>query len=167
MSSIMKKHPNIGHYLDFQAPDNHHYNGSDELLTVNSPIGKKLGLQKMGVHIQVLKPGRRTSWPHAEKDEEEFVYVIDGKVDAWMDGELYPLEAGSLVAFPSGTGISHTIINNYKENALLLVGGESIKGCKVYYPFHEARNEECKKNDQFWDECPRKNLKPDNSIPKK
>lgn len=161
----MKKHPNIGHYLDFQEPDNHTYNGSDELLSIGSPIGKNLGLQRTGVHIEILKPGRRTSWPHAEKDEEEYVYVIDGKVDAWIDGELYSMTEGMFVAFPSGTGIAHTIINNYEKDAKLLVGGESIKGCKVFYPFHPARNEEVRKKGTLWEDCPCKDLDPKKSIP--
>jgi uncharacterized cupin superfamily protein len=163
----MKKHPNIGHYLDFQEPDNHTYKGSDELLSIGSPIGKKLGLQRTGVHIEVLKPGRRTSWPHAEKDEEEYVYVIKGKVDAWLDGELYPMTEGMFVAFPSGTGIAHTIINNYSEDAKLLVGGESIQGCQVFYPFQPERNEEIKKQGRLWENCPDKKLSPEKSIPKK
>src|SRR5262245_64118036 len=63
-------------------------------------------------HHERLMPGRRVSWPHAEADEDEFVFVIEGEPDLWIDGELRRLKAGDGVGFPSGTGISHTFINN-------------------------------------------------------
>ena len=69
----------IGNYKDLQEPDNNRYQGSTELLSVGAPIGKKLGLKAIGIHIETLPPGRRTSWPHAESAEEEFAYVIEGK----------------------------------------------------------------------------------------
>nr|MBA2404737.1 cupin domain-containing protein [Bdellovibrionales bacterium] len=98
----------IGHYLDFLDDDDAHYPGSDELLSIGSAVGKKLGLKKIGIHIETLLPGRRTSWPHAESEEEEFGFVIEGNPDVWIDGTLHALKPGDFVAFPSGTGIAHT-----------------------------------------------------------
>jgi uncharacterized cupin superfamily protein len=72
-------------------------------------------------------PGERTSWPHAESIEEEFAYVLEGYPDAWINGFLHPLVAGDFVAFPSGTRIAHTFLNNTDKNVLLLVGGEATK----------------------------------------
>ena len=37
-------------------------------------------------------PGRRTSYPHAESAEEEFVYVLEGHPDVWIDGTLHHLD---------------------------------------------------------------------------
>ena len=145
----------IGNYKDFIEEDNACYPGSDELLSIGSPVGKKLGLQKIGVHIETLPAGRRSSWPHAEKDEEEFAFVIKGEVDVWINGVLHPLKEGDFVAFPSGTGIAHTFINNSKQNCLLLVGGEaSKKENKIYYPMHPKRNEEMKARGCLWEDCP-------------
>jgi hypothetical protein len=64
-----------------------------------------------------FRPGHRISWPHAESREEEFVYVLDGEVDAWIDGELHRMRAADLAAFPSGTGICHTFLNNGANEA--------------------------------------------------
>jgi uncharacterized cupin superfamily protein len=41
--------------------------------------GKVAGLVRIGVNLQRLPPGTRSSWPHAEENEEEFVYVLEGK----------------------------------------------------------------------------------------
>jgi uncharacterized cupin superfamily protein len=88
------------------------YPKSDELLCHGRAIGKHTGLLRIGLHVVRLEPGHRTSYPHAESSEEEFVYVLDGEVDAWIDGELHPMKAGDLAAFPAGTGICHSFLNN-------------------------------------------------------
>ncbi len=96
------------------------YPHSHEVLGYGRAIGRTAGLKKIGLHLVRLPPGQRTSWPHAEETEEEFVYVLDGAVDAWIDGTIHPMQAGDLAAFPSGTGIYHTFINNGDREARLL-----------------------------------------------
>lgn len=150
----------IGNYKDFIEKDDSHYPGSDELLSIGCPIGKKLGLKKIGIHIETLPPGRRTSWPHAESDEEEFVFVIEGNPSAWIDGKIYDLNPFDFVAFPSGTGIAHTIINNSQKPVLLLVGGEATKPHnKIFYPEHAKRNQEMKEKGCLWENPPQKGVK--------
>ena len=145
----------IGHYLDFLDDDNASYAGSDELLSIGSAVGKKLGLKKIGINIETIPPGRRTSWPHAESEEEEFAFVLEGAPDVWIDGEIFALKAGDFVAFPAGTGIAHTFINNSSSSVRLLVGGDqNIKTNKINYPLHPARNESMKQQDRFWENAP-------------
>jgi uncharacterized cupin superfamily protein len=67
----------------------HVYPQSTEKMGPTRRLGKEAGLERIGIHIQRLPPGTRSSWPHAEENEEEFVYVIDGEVDAWIDGHLH------------------------------------------------------------------------------
>ena len=78
----------------------------------DASVGEKLGLTRIGIHHVRVPAGRRISYPHAESAEEEFVFVIEGRPDAWIDGELFPLQPGDSVAFPAGTGICHTFLNN-------------------------------------------------------
>lgn len=133
----------IKHWREIQYPDDSTYPGSRELMSIGSNFGEAFGMKKVGFHHEYLPPGRRTSWPHAERDEEEFVFVIEGTPDAWIDGVLYRLQPGDAVGFPAGTGIAHTFINNTNEPVRLLVGGErSRKGSKCHYPLHPKRNEE-------------------------
>lgn len=152
-SPLKSRHPLICHYSDIQEEDNAHYPGSDELLSIGSPFSKKLGMKKLGIHHEVLKPGRRTSWPHAESDEEEFAYVLEGSPSVWIDGELYPLWLGDAVAFPVESKVCHTFINNSDFDARLLVVGEATKKeNKCYYPFHPARNEEIRQKNFLWED---------------
>ncbi len=97
------------------------------------PVGRAAGLLQIRIHLVRVPPGRRTSYPHAESAEEEFVYVIEGEIDAWIDGELHRMKAGDFAAFPSGTGICHMFINDADRDALLLSGGEADKaGSRIY-----------------------------------
>ena len=146
----------IKHYSEIQDQDDATYPNSDELLSIGSPFGKHFGLKRIGIHHELLSPGRRTSYPHAEADEEEFVYVIAGTPDVWIDGELFALKPGDGVGFPNGTGISHTFINNTSSDVRLLVVGEKISGSKVYYPKNPERRQEI--GDKWWDPNPARPL---------
>ena len=141
------------------------YPTSDEPLAFSRRIGRAAGLRKLGVNLVRLPPGHRASWPHAEEKEEEFVYVLGGNVDAWVDGNLHAMAAGDFAAFPSGTGICHTFINNSEHEVRLLVGGEADK-CdnRIYYPHHPGR-----KNDlpwsHWWHDVPKHPQGPHGGMP--
>ncbi len=130
------------------------YPGSDERLAFGRAIGKAAGLERIGLHLERVPPGRRTSYPHAEGDEEEFVYVLDGEIDAWIDGTLHRMKAGDLAAFPAGTGICHAFLNNGEREALLLVGGErSRPQSRLYYPVNPEREAQMDVN-RWWRDVP-------------
>jgi uncharacterized cupin superfamily protein len=132
----------------------HRYPNSDEPMGPLRAIGRAAGLRRIGIRVQRLPPGHRSSWPHAEEKEEEFVYVLDGEVDAWIDGELHRMKAGDLAAFPAGTGICHTFLNNGEREATLLVGGEANKADnRIYYPQHPQRRGDLPWS-EWWDDIP-------------
>jgi uncharacterized cupin superfamily protein len=166
--SVTRPRPDcIKHYSEVQEADISCYksSNSDELLSIGSPIGKKVGLTRIGIHHELLPPGRRTSWPHAESDEEEFVYVIEGNPDVWIDGYIYRLNPGDAVGFPAGTGIAHTFINDTDKNVRLLVVGEANKDAnKIYYPLHPERQQHVKEG-TWWDDVPKRELGPHNGEP--
>lgn len=143
----------------------HVYPQSDEPMGPVRRAGKAAGLVRIGVNLQRLPPGTRSSWPHAEEDEEEFVYVIEGVVDAWIDGNLHRMVAGDLAAFPAGTGISHCFINNTDREALLLVGGEAAKrGSRIVYPVNPSRRADMQAG-EWWDDAPPRLLGPHDGLP--
>jgi uncharacterized cupin superfamily protein len=160
-----KKPPAVTHWRDILEKDtDNSYPGSDEKHSIGARFGRKARFSRLGVHFEVLKPGRRTSWPHAERDEEEFVYVVSGKVDAWIDGHIHQMLEGDLVGFPSGTGITHVIINNSGRDAHLLVGGESSKVYNQYfYPYHPKQNKAVGK--AHWHDHPKLKLGPHDGMP--
>jgi len=153
MSSSTSRPPFIVSTVDVHE-EIHRYPNSDEPMGPSRAIGRAAGLMKIGLHVQRVPPGHRISWPHAESREEEFVYVLEGEVDAWIDGALHRMEAGDLCAFPSGTGICHTVLNNGAREAMLLVGGEANKADnRIFYPLHPQRRGDMPWS-RWWDDIP-------------
>ncbi len=150
------RHPSIKQADEMREPDGwNHYPGSKELRSIGSPLAKAFGLKRLGIHHELLPPGRRTSWPHAEEDEEELIYVLEGTPEVWIDGRTYALKPGDTVAFPCGTGICHTFLNNSEQNACLLVIGESAKkNSRIYYPLNESRRDQVKEG--WWEDVPKR-----------
>jgi uncharacterized cupin superfamily protein len=143
------------------------YPKSDEVLTHGRAIGKHAGLLRIGLHVCRLEPGHRTSYPHAEEDEEEFVYVLEGEVQAWIDGELHPMRAGDLAAFPAGTGISHTFLNEGDVDAVLLVGGEAGRSdSRIFYPLNPERKTQLTWS-RWWSDAPARPLGTHDGRPQK
>jgi uncharacterized cupin superfamily protein len=143
----------------------HVYPQSEEAMAPVRRLGRAAGLVRIGINVQRMLPGTRSSWPHAESDEVEFVYLIQGEVDAWLDGELHHMIAGDLAAFPAGTGICHCFINNSEHEALLLVGGEAAKPSnRIVYPLNPSRRKDLKAA-EWWHDAPSRELGPHNGLP--
>lgn len=116
------------------------YPGSTEVLCPARAIGKAAGLVRTGIHIERLLPGTRTSFPHAEEDEEEWAYVLSGAPSVWIDGVVHALVPGDLVALPAGTGVCHVFLNDSATEARILVGGEKSRPTnRIFYPLNPER----------------------------
>jgi uncharacterized cupin superfamily protein len=154
----------IRNYQEIQNDDTVLLRGTNERRSIGSPFSKALGLTKLGIHHEFLPPGRRTSLPHAESAEEEFVYVIEGTPDVWIDGELFRLAPGDGVGFPAGTGIAHSFLNNTDEPVRLLVVGEPNKPeNRIIYPVNPELRE---LRDDWWDDAPVRQLGPHDGKPR-
>ena len=153
----------IKHYTEIEEADAAHYKGSDERFSAGAPFGRHFGLQRIGIHHERLLPGRRTSLPHAESHEEEFVYVIEGTPDVWIDGHLHPLGPGDGVGFPAGTGIAHSFLNNTGSDVrLLVVGDRNRPENRVVYPVDSWRKPY---RTDWWDDAPVRELGPHDGKP--
>jgi uncharacterized cupin superfamily protein len=120
---------------EIERPRRSRYPGSGDQWGSGSSFSEAVGLTRIGIHHEILPPGHRTSFPHAESAEEEFVYVIEGAPDVWIDGELFRLAPGDGVGFPPGTGIAHSFLNNTDAPVRLLVVGETDKDeNRIVYP---------------------------------
>ena len=116
----MNRHPSIKHWREPQEPEPGRYSGSEEPLSLGSALGRHYGFARLGIHHELLPPGRRTSWPHAEETEDEFVHVLEGTPDVWLDGVLHRLQPGDSVGFKAGDGLAHTLITNTPQPVRLL-----------------------------------------------
>ena len=148
----------VRHWTELENADNQHYPGDTELMVIGAPLAGKLGIKNFAVHHNRLPPGRRTSYPHAESAEDEFIYVLEGTPDVWIDGHLHRLAPGDSVAFPAGTGICHSFLNNTETEIRLLVIGDTPKPeNRIRYPRNEVH--EATRPDR-WIDWPQRPLGP-------
>lgn len=153
----------IAHWSEIERADDRRYTHDDELMSIGAPLGSHFQLTKLGVHHERLPPGRRTSFPHAESAEEEFVYVIEGEPDVWLDGHLHRLRPGDAVGFSAGTGIAHSFLNNTDAEVRLLVLGERSKPeNRIFYPRNPERRA---LHDDWWDDHPERTRGPHDGLP--
>jgi uncharacterized cupin superfamily protein len=153
----------IVHWTEIEKPTEGHYRGDDEPMGFGAALARHFGLTRLGIHHERLSPGRRSSFPHAESLEEEFVYVIEGTPDVWLDGEVHRLKPGDSVGFPAGTGIAHTFINNTEAEVRLLVVGEANKDeNRIFYPKNPERRT---MRSDWWDDAPTRPLGPHDGMP--
>ena len=127
---------------------------------VVSLLGRELGLEHFGVNHETIHPGGRSSMPHAHSHDEEFVFVVEGRPSVWIDGYITELQQGDAVAFPAGTGIAHTFINNSDAPMKLLIVGEHSTDDAVTYPVNPERS-----HSRPWLDPPERELGPHDGRP--
>jgi uncharacterized cupin superfamily protein/GNAT superfamily N-acetyltransferase len=140
-----------------------HYPGDNETFGNGFRITNQVGLKVLGIWYEILPPGHRSAFPHAHTHEEEFIYVLKGTATVWLDGHSKEISADHFVAFPSNTGVAHTLINNTSEELIYICIGETqeFPDEKISYPLHPLRQKECIRKGWYWTDLPRRELGPD------
>jgi uncharacterized cupin superfamily protein len=116
-------------------------------------FARHMGALRVAFKIVELPAKMRSSYPHAELLEEEFVYILEGAPNCFYHDKEIPLKELSAVAFPSGTGLVHTIDNQTLEKSVMIFSGELSKpGNKYFYPYNPELFEEHK--DYWWENPP-------------
>ncbi len=77
---------------------------------------KQVSTDSMAWHAK-FPPGTFVP-PHVHPTQDEFVYVLSGRYDLWLDGKDFVATAGDLVRMPKG--IPHGIFNKSQEDATSL-----------------------------------------------
>ena len=163
------KRPNfIKHCEELRTDETFTYPGDKETFGTGAYLSRKLGLSRVAINYEILKPGDRSSWPHAHKEEEEFIFILEGNPHIWIDGHLYDLKPGDCVGLKPGTGHAHTLINNSNQEVKAIVIGEiKVKDDKIFYPMHPKRNSDCEEQGWYWKDHPKHTLGPHDGWPDK
>ncbi len=152
------------HYQEIKEANSFSYPGSIEKFTLGSALARKLGIQSFGIHHETLPTQHRSSWPHAESDEDEFCFILKGTAHVWLNGHIFELSEGSACAFPCQTGISHCLINNSNEPVEFLgIGQNGVANTKIFYPLHPQRKAQV--GEHWWENVPKHALGPHNGLP--
>jgi uncharacterized cupin superfamily protein len=109
-------------------------------------LGRAAGTKALGVGLDRLPPGERTSFTHAHSHEEEFVYVIEGEchvrlIEPGEPPREVPLRAGHFVSFPAGTRIAHCFVNRGTRDCITLTVGDRKHEDRCFYAEDAEYNE--------------------------
>ena len=153
-----------GHFINTQDIQTEWFNEELKIGGINSNISKYFGLKKIAAQYFRIPPGYRTSEPHAESLEEEFVYVISGEIDLWLNGKIKKMSKGECIGFQAGTGIGHCFINNYDKPCEIFVSGDRTKPDNKYR-FHLNPTQASKHGDRWWGDMPMQVLGGHDGLP--
>ena len=100
----------------------------------NRRLGTHAKLGNFGVNLTRIAPGGQSSHRHAHSHQDEFIYVLEGRVELETNAGVEVLFAGMCAGFPAGTGNAHRFVNRSGEDVVLLVVGDRTAGDEVSYP---------------------------------
>jgi uncharacterized cupin superfamily protein/8-oxo-dGTP pyrophosphatase MutT (NUDIX family) len=141
-----------------------HINENLKVGGIHSNFSTYFNLKRVAAGYFSIPPGYRSSEPHAESLEEEFVFIISGEIDLWLNGSVKKMTKGDCIGFPAGTGVGHTFINNYQGNCELFVSGDRTKSNNRYH-FHLDPSLKSECGDKWWDDMPKQLLGNHDGLP--
>lgn len=99
-------------------------------------IADVLGFTSLGISMERLPPGSKSSLRHSHSAEDEAVYVIEGELVLVEESETI-LRPGDVAAWKAGAGAAHCLENRGPGEAMILVAGARGLADRVTYPDHD------------------------------
>jgi uncharacterized cupin superfamily protein len=87
---------------------------------IRRKLGDAGGLSDFGVNLTSLPPGKWSAQRHWHRDEDEFVFVVEGEIVLVEDHGETVLRAGDCAAFPKASGNGHHLQNRSDATATYL-----------------------------------------------
>ena len=116
-----------------EAPVETWYAGTDREIH-GKALSDVEGPAKVGVGLLELPPGSNTRPGHYHTQEEEHLFVLEGRLVLHLGDSSYTLEPGCYVRFPASQALPHYLINESDVPARYLMIGERIEDDRVVYP---------------------------------
>ena len=64
-------------------------------------LAQTTGMQRIGIHLVRIAPGRDSTTHHYHDADEEFIYILTGRGQARIGDEEFEVEAGDFMGFPA------------------------------------------------------------------
>jgi uncharacterized cupin superfamily protein len=110
-----------------ESVSGHPYNPASEIH--GWMLSRAAGLGRIAVNLEWVAPGREAAIYHLHFREEEWLYVLEGRGIAEVDGAEHAVGPGDFVGYPPG--VAHHLRNPGPEPLLFLAGGEVIPDVEV------------------------------------
>ena len=109
------------------------YEPGGETFGISTRVGDHAGLRRIGVNLDVIRPGERSTKFHWHHEEEECFLVLGGSGLLQVGSETFPIGPGDFFAKSEGPERPHQFINNGDADLRILTIGEH-RGDQVEYP---------------------------------
>jgi uncharacterized cupin superfamily protein len=105
-------------------------------------LGNAVGLTQFGVNLATLKPGAWSSQRHWHRNEDEFIYVLEGEITLCEDhrSEIV-LKAGDAAGWKANSRVGHCLINRGTSDAVYIEVGTRAPVETAVYPDIDMRAE--------------------------
>jgi uncharacterized cupin superfamily protein len=113
-------------------------------------LGNAVGLNQFGVNLVTLKPGAWSSQRHWHRNEDEFVYVLEGEITLCEGhhSEIV-LKTGDAAGWKADSGVGHCLINRTEKDAVYIEAGTRVPHDTVVYPDIDMRAERDKTGQRY------------------
>ncbi|MET0210593.1 MAG: cupin domain-containing protein [Burkholderiaceae bacterium] len=92
------------------------------------------GIKQYGAYLQTLQPGTKSSTRHWHEKEDEFLFVVSGRVTIVENDGPHVLEPGDAACWPAGVPNAHHAINHTDEPCSYLMVGTRLTHDVCHYP---------------------------------
>jgi uncharacterized cupin superfamily protein len=119
--------------IDAIEPYERRHQFNDNAIRTTRTLGTLAGLERIGVHLVRLAPGRESTEFHYHDADEEFLYVVSGRGIAEIGDESHEVGPGDFMGFPAPSD-GHALRNPFDEDLVYLMVGERNVNDVVHYP---------------------------------
>ena len=89
-----------------------------------------MGSSQFGVNLTTLKPGAWSSQRHWHRNEDEFVYVLEGEIVLCEDHSEIVLKPGDAAGLKANSGNGHCLINRTQKDAVYIEVGTRARSTR-------------------------------------
>ena len=109
------------------------YEPGGETFGLSTRLGDHAGLRRIGVNVDLVRPGERSTRFHWHHDEEECFLVLSGTGLLMVGDDVHRVGPGDFLAKPEGPDRPHQFVNDGDQDLRILTIGEH-RGDRVEYP---------------------------------
>lgn len=110
------------------------YEPGGETFGLSTRLGEHAGLRRIGVNIDVVRPGERSTKFHWHHEEEECFLVLEGTGVLMVADEAHRIGPGDFFAKPEGPDRPHQFVNDGDGDLRILTVGEHRADAVEYPP---------------------------------